>query len=187
MPRTPSPAAGAKRPADGRPAARPPAAARPSGTAHSDTCGIPTTLPHAEAGPQTWDSPSSRSIPSSSESHLRTAAGRERGNTCGLRLAHRRRRTGLTSPPGFMGTGEPGGSGGRRCRWRQRRPLIRDLGEPFGRAWRSLVDARGPKQGKRLRQGARAVQQRGLRDVCAFRKFCGTRSGNLLPVESPRS
>jgi transposase len=29
-------------------------------------------------------------------------------------------------------------------------PLIRDLGEPFGAAWRSLVDAHGPKQAARI-------------------------------------
>lgn len=29
-------------------------------------------------------------------------------------------------------------------------PLVRDLGEPFGRAWRSLVDAHGPKQAARI-------------------------------------
>ena len=30
--------------------------------------------------------------------------------------------------------------------------LVRDLGEPFGRAWRALVDAHGPKQAARLVQ-----------------------------------
>lgn len=29
-------------------------------------------------------------------------------------------------------------------------PLVRDLGEPFGRAWRALVDAHGPKQAARV-------------------------------------
>jgi hypothetical protein len=29
-------------------------------------------------------------------------------------------------------------------------PLMRDLGEPFGAAWRSLVDAHGPKQAARI-------------------------------------
>lgn len=29
-------------------------------------------------------------------------------------------------------------------------PLVRDLGEPFGRAWRVLVDAHGPKQAARV-------------------------------------
>ena len=40
--------------------------------------------------------------------------------------------------------------------------LVRDLGEPFGRAWRSLVDQHGPKHGARIfAQVLRSLEQMG--------------------------
>lgn len=45
-------------------------------------------------------------------------------------------------------------------------PLMRDLGEPFGRAWRALVDAHGPKQAARIFAKVLAhVEERGARVV----------------------
>lgn len=44
--------------------------------------------------------------------------------------------------------------------------LVRDLGEPFGAAWRSLVDAHGPKQAARIFAKVLGhVEERGTRDV----------------------
>ena len=45
-------------------------------------------------------------------------------------------------------------------------PLVQALGEPFGRAWRELVDAHGPKQAARVFAKVLAhVQERGARAV----------------------
>jgi len=45
-------------------------------------------------------------------------------------------------------------------------PLVRDLGEPFGRAWRDLVDAHGPKQAARIFAKVLAyVEDRGVHVV----------------------
>ncbi len=44
--------------------------------------------------------------------------------------------------------------------------LVRDLGEPFGRAWRALVDAHGPKQAGRIFAKVLGhVEERGARSV----------------------
>lgn len=44
--------------------------------------------------------------------------------------------------------------------------LVRDLGEPFGRAWRALVDAHGPKQAARIFAKVLGhVEERGVRVV----------------------
>jgi transposase len=65
-------------------------------------------------------------------------------------------------------------------------PLLRDLGEPFGAAWRSLVDAHGPKQASRIFAKVLAhVETRGIVEVGNVLKTALAHSESLLLALAP--
>jgi transposase len=64
--------------------------------------------------------------------------------------------------------------------------LVRDLGEPFDRAWRSLVDAHGPRQGARILAKVLAhVEARGLVSVARTVEEALTGGESLLLALAP--
>jgi transposase len=65
-------------------------------------------------------------------------------------------------------------------------PLVRDLGEPFGAAWRSLVDAHGPKQAARIFAKVLGhVETRGAREVADRIALALERDESLLLALAP--
>ncbi len=65
-------------------------------------------------------------------------------------------------------------------------PLIQDLGEPFGAAWRSLVDAHGPKQAARIFAKVLAhIETRGVESVAHVIVHALARSEPLLLALAP--
>jgi transposase len=64
--------------------------------------------------------------------------------------------------------------------------LVRDLGEPFGAAWRALVDAHGPKQAARIFAKVLAhVETRGIESVARVIEHALARSEPLLLALAP--
>jgi hypothetical protein len=64
--------------------------------------------------------------------------------------------------------------------------LVRDLGEPFGAAWRSLVDAHGPRQAARIFAKVLGhVEARGLSDVARTLHDALGRDEHLLLTLAP--
>jgi hypothetical protein len=64
--------------------------------------------------------------------------------------------------------------------------LVRDLGEPFGSAWRALVDAHGPKQAARVFAKVLAhVETRGIEPVARVIEHALSRSEPLLLALAP--
>jgi len=65
-------------------------------------------------------------------------------------------------------------------------PLTQDLGEPFGTAWRSLVDAHGPKQAARIFAKVLAhIESRGIGAVARVIEDALARSESLLLALAP--
>jgi len=65
-------------------------------------------------------------------------------------------------------------------------PLVRDLGEPFGTAWRSLVDAHGPKQASRIFAKVLGyIETRGLVAVARLLEVALAHSEPLLLALAP--
>jgi hypothetical protein len=64
--------------------------------------------------------------------------------------------------------------------------LIRDLGPPFERAWRTLVDAHGPKQAARVFAKVLGyVETRGVQSVAAALERAFVRNEPLLLALAP--
>jgi hypothetical protein len=64
--------------------------------------------------------------------------------------------------------------------------LVRDLGEPFGAAWRSLLDSHGPRQAARIFAKVLGhVESRGLSDVATTLQDALRRDEHLLLALAP--